>query len=714
MVTEVLNTGTPDYIEQDTPGVLSETATTVTFTAMAENTDVNLSKHFSAGHFGNTAYAEGEMKLVSGTGTTASQYKMAYMTFASGLVPYTDEVGLMALFDSANTAVYYYVVANGAITYVGSLTKNVAYWYCVGFYSAVGQYGTVFLQMYSNTGRTTLLATGYVALAAAPSAARDYYIPVHSNNEGYTHTVTGSNGNITLTPAVADGITLTAGVITGAHIGHVANCCYATGLLTNETSYDAIDYGAGAVAGDYNVSGILQVSAISGGAGVQLGNVLALTNVPGHAGSADSAHSIDIVWVSSTTYQLKLQERETGFYQSTASSTLTAGVLYKVVIDRNTSGGTVPGTLSLLVYTYPNLVQVGTTKTLTLHSAGTPTIASYRYLLPLRSNNAGSGYSCSFSIGGIATTGITVANNASYTSSGGFVAGGSATVSRGAGRFPTGGFVVGGAFVNSRTTSYIATSGGFVVGGHSIGVANGATQAEWPMTGGLVVGGTSASTKTGHKTGAGGVVLGGTSPYSFTLGASVQEIVFELYDSTGTPITGATTVTCMIRTTPGAQIYDWGTNSFKSSGWATIAATMAEVDVSSVPLADQYLLKGKYKKEIGVSTFPNGRYQVFINYAAATSQHGSVEFLVDDGQIVDEYTAGKIHLVELATDTLEASILRVSAAITNKHVLNPADGTVKVYDDAGALLYSGLAYSDAAGTVLYDGTAAVHHTTRLT
>ena len=66
------------------------------------------------------------------------------------------------------------------------------------------------------------------------------------------------------------------------------------------------------------------------------------------------------------------------------------------------------------------------------------------------------------------------------------------------------------------------------------------------------------------------------------------------------------------------------------------------------------------------------------------------------------------------TDTLEASMTRVSATLTNKHVLNPADGTVKVYDDAGVLLYSGLAYSDAAGTVLYNGTAAVHHTTRLT
>ena len=59
-------------------------------------------------------------------------------------------------------------------------------------------------------------------------------------------------------------------------------------------------------------------------------------------------------------------------------------------------------------------------------------------------------------------------------------------------------------------------------------------------------------------------------------------------------------------------------------------------------------------------------------------------------------------------------VTRVSAALTNKHVLNPADGTIKVYDDSGTLLYSGLAYSDAAGTVLYDGTAAVHHTTRLT
>lgn len=64
------------------------------------------------------------------------------------------------------------------------------------------------------------------------------------------------------------------------------------------------------------------------------------------------------------------------------------------------------------------------------------------------------------------------------------------------------------------------------------------------------------------------------------------------------------------------------------------------------------------------------------------------------------------------SDTTALKLIKLGK---NKHILNPADGTVKIYDDDGTtLLYSGLAYSDAAGTVLYNGTAAVHHTTRLT
>jgi len=62
----------------------------------------------------------------------------------------------------------------------------------------------------------------------------------------------------------------------------------------------------------------------------------------------------------------------------------------------------------------------------------------------------------------------------------------------------------------------------------------------------------------------------------------------------------------------------------------------------------------------------------------------------------------------------DANALKLIKVGSNRHVLNPADGTIKIYDDDGAtLLYSGMAYSDAAGTVLYNGTAPVHHTTRL-
>ena len=67
----------------------------------------------------------------------------------------------------------------------------------------------------------------------------------------------------------------------------------------------------------------------------------------------------------------------------------------------------------------------------------------------------------------------------------------------------------------------------------------------------------------------------------------------------------------------------------------------------------------------------------------------------------------------IAAILVDTALLSILASY--KHVLDPADGSIVIYDTDGTTpLYSGLAYSDADGLVLYDGTAAVHHTTRLT
>jgi hypothetical protein len=161
-----------------------------------------------------------------------------------------------------------------------------------------------------------------------------------------------------------------------------------------------------------------------------------------------------------------------------------------------------------------------------------------------------------------------------------------------------------------------------------------------------------------------GLVLGGTAAYAFSLPANVQEIIFELVDKNGTPITGAT-VLCTLRTTPGAKIFDWSSTTFKTTGWTTIAATMSEVDAIHLP--------GIYKQEVDVSAFANGRYQAFMSYqyvediaGVPTTRYtrGAVEFAVDEGQLIDEYTAARSHQILLNTDVTTSSVL----AATNANV----------------------------------------------
>jgi hypothetical protein len=62
----------------------------------------------------------------------------------------------------------------------------------------------------------------------------------------------------------------------------------------------------------------------------------------------------------------------------------------------------------------------------------------------------------------------------------------------------------------------------------------------------------------------------------------------------------------------------------------------------------------------------------------------------------------------------DPGLLRVVHRWTNRVDLDASDGSVTVYDDAGVAEFTGLAYSDVAQTVLYNGTAPVVSVTRLT
>jgi hypothetical protein len=311
-------------------------------------------------------------------------------------------------------------------------------------------------------------------------------------------------------------------------------------------------------------------------------------------------------------------------------------------------------------------IQVGSTISLALQEN-----VDYRYSYAVQSSGTGSTSSATFTLGGFLPLGVT--QSVSVTSSGGFVLGGTSITSRGSYKTGSGGLVLGGTSATSRSSSYIVASGGFVIGGTSAVSYNGNVSASYTGSGGFVLGGTSLVSRSSSVTGRGGLVLGGSSPYSFTLATNVQEIVYELYDSTGTPITGATTLTCLIRTTPGPNIYDWADGIFKPSGWTSISTALIEIDSVNLP--------GIYKKEIDVSLFESKRYQVFIKYTATQSQHGSVEFLVRNGQIVDEYTATSTAANYTAIGLLPNASDNATAVLTAA-TTTPISANVKKMNDA--------------------------------
>lgn len=634
MTTEVFNDAS--YVETDATNRLSETASTITFTALPRNETVCLAKDFGAGYFATNSYLEGTVNISALSATLGKSFSS---TFSNDPATYTSYAGFyIASGDTSNLNIYAYTNAGNVLSsYTGALNTN--YTYRTGVLSSLSQYGAAFVQIFS--GATCLGA------AVAPRSAQDtyqYYTPVKSTNVGTAGTITGTISNVTLTQTQGSaGIDLTTGVETDTGTGRLvvyADCIVATALNVDNSEtakHVAIDEGAGFF-DEYTVSDVLNITAFGGtGTLMQYFEILTVCDAAASSEALNDSQGIAVYWVSATTYKLYIHQMIGGASTfSTAGPTLNTNQPYSFTLSRSGTALTMKVWNDLVLTNFAGTSQVGSTVTWTGRAATT-----YRYLLPVTSYlNGTTSRSSTFTLGGVQRTGGS--QSASYTSDGGFRIGGSATNSRAAYATSSGGIRLGGSATHSRSTAYIAT-GGFIIGGSADFSANGAQSVSYTSSGGFIIGGTAANSRSSSHTGSGGFRLGGSAAYSFTLQTNVQEIVFELYDSTGAPITGATTLTCKLRTTPGAQIYDWSDDTFKSSGWTTISADLNEIDATNLP--------GVYKKEIDVSNFADGRYQVFIAYSATQSQHGSIEFLVDDGQMVDEYTATNTHtaLIDIAS-----------------------------------------------------------------
>lgn len=641
----------------DATGLLTATSSVTTFTNLTNSGSYYRYADFGAAYFNEDFIIEGELLVSSMTNTTGSG--LNFIGVSDGIGPESSVTnGLYFRFGGGQGATnlnsWGFVRRttstnnNSFFTTTGNL--NTTYYYRLSRTSAAGgANGIVLLEIFSDVGRTTIIESKNITMPGAQSYRYFYSVQGYNYTSNTSMSGTNSNINITIPSKGLDVTTFSKYDIYSVLTYPNVNCSQlqASGQGTN-SAYNYKDYGANYFNNGFSVKSVLNVTSYAT-ATTNKANLNVFTNTIADGASTSDRHCIALRQTGTTTYTLNIEEITGGTtYSSANSNTLNFNTPYWLDFHTNSAVGAY-GTLYLTIYSDPALqVQIGSTISLALSAT-----KSFRYYMSVQSHpvnitrtitytNGGifvslpSASTTSYVSGGFVLGGsITPTKSSHFTVSGGMVLGGNVTYTKGKTSYVTGGLIFGGP-VSYYKGSISTVTGGIVLGGNVVATYNGQTIVYSSVSGGLVLGGNITSYKSSTSTVTGGLVLGGVVSYSYTLQNNVQEIVFKITDSNGLPITGATTVTCKLRTTPGAKLFDWRDTTFKSSGWSTVAGQMTEVDPVNLP--------GVYKIEVNVTDFPTGRYQVFITYSATVSQHGEAEFYIDEGQMVDEYTATKADL----------------------------------------------------------------------
>lgn len=652
MATEVLTSYTI------TGAHLSNTATTATATNLLGNELSYDLFDFGAGYFpsGGSAYSESTFVLTANSGSsflgisfsdTANTYPNTVNS--SGLQINTTG-GLNAVMASSIQAS---VIATSTPPF--SIVIGNTYYTRIGYLSSLGQFGGSIVQFFSNAARTTLVGSVVYKRASAP--AYRYFIALQSLNGGAVGNVSATNANITLYRPI-DETNLVSYTTIGTTVSRVANCATAAGLGTNETTYlhSGAIYATGYFNGDISTIATLANIAFTGANTSLAINILSFVNLLEHGNTASTRQTVILTWVSATLFNLKIESYIGGTLTSAATPSLSINSPYWLLFTR------VGNLLTLNVYNDVNFASLNCTVTLTLASA-----PAFQYVLPIQSRNlvANNGTVSftlggvrintsvsSMSIGGSLAGGISLLNiGRAVNASGGSLAGGTSQINKGRPITSSGGALLGG---NSKIniSRIFVSSGGVIVGGSSTILAAGSHAAFITASGGVRVGGSSVVVKHIGKISTSGVIVGGSSSTIAANSPNIQEILYELYDSVGVAITGAT-ASCKLRS--GSTIYDWSDNTFKTSGWVSSALVMTQVDAINLP--------GLYKVNLDIANLPNGKYQVFIGYAAAQNQHGSIEFTVVSGKLIDTYTSGAVGNNAVAPDNATIATINTKLGI---------------------------------------------------
>lgn len=194
------------WTEQDAGGYLSETSTRVTFTNIPRNATAYLYKDFGAGHF------NGDFEFLFTSAITANPNNgiLAQLILANALSNLLTHVSTPPCIfvrwrgtpNNNYALAEEYAGPTEAADVTGALSATHTYYMTLERDESVGTYGTIYLYIYSDSGRTTLVDTLAVALHVAKQDYR-YLQTATSYNDGNGSTSSGYVENLDLQEAAA-------------------------------------------------------------------------------------------------------------------------------------------------------------------------------------------------------------------------------------------------------------------------------------------------------------------------------------------------------------------------------------------------------------------------------------------------------------------------------------------------------------------------------
>lgn len=146
-----------------------------------------------------------------------------------------------------------------------------------------------------------------------------------------------------------------------------------------------------------------------------------------------------------------------------------------------------------------------------------------------------------------------------------------------------------------------------------------------------------------------------------------MEISWFISDNSYVPIAGASEDTNLgIRRVVDGYFYDWDSLSFVSSGSSELLTTLSEPLSATFP--------GLYTKSIDISGWNDGIYQAFFLYSGSVVRSGAEEFIVYDGEELNDYRRAIIlEDIKTAVEQFKAQSLSSAGAILSQEYYSKQD-----------------------------------------